>query len=58
MCEYTKRLTLKHRVQIIFRFFNIFSQYIACQLLNMMKIKRDTNQQDLKIEDLHFVKSE
>ena len=28
------------------------------QILNMLKIKRDINQQDLKIVDLHFVESE
>ena len=47
----------KPPVPIIF-VFNIFYKNIAYPLLNMVKIKRDTNQQDLKIVDLHFVKSE
>ena len=32
--------------------------HIRYQLLNMVKRKCDTNQQDLKRVDLHFVKSE
>ena len=36
----------------------IFYQHIKYHILNMLKIKCDTNQQDLKRVDLHFVKSE
>ena len=36
----------------------IFYQYIKYHILNMLKIKCDINQQDLKRVDLHFVKSE
>ena len=36
----------------------IFYQHIKYHILNMLKIKCDINQQDLKIVDLHFVKSE
>ena len=39
-------------------FFSLFYYHIMYQLLNMLKIKRDTNQQDSKIVDLYFVKSE
>ena len=39
-------------------FFFIFSQHLTYQLLNLLKIKRDINQQDLKFVDLHFVESE
>ena len=35
-----------------------FQFYINYHLLNMLKIKFDINQQDLKIGDLHFDKSE
>ena len=42
-------LTLKPPAQIIFVFY-IFD----LQLLNILKIKRDINQQDLKIIDLNF----
>ena len=38
--------------------FYIFYQHIAYQLLNMLKIQSDIIQQNLKIVDLHFVKSE
>ena len=36
----------------------IFYQHIKYHILNMVKIKCDINQQDLKKIDLHFVKSE
>ena len=36
----------------------IFYQPIKYHLLNMLKIKCDIYQQDLKTVDLHFVKSE
>ena len=35
-----------------------FYSHIKYQLSNMLKIKRDINEQDFKIVDLHFVKSE
>ena len=38
--------------------FLIFYQHIKYHILNMLKIKCDINQQDLKTVDLHFVKSE
>ena len=38
--------------------FTFFYKHITYQLLNLLKIKRDINQQDLKLADLHFVKSE
>ena len=44
-------------VTIIFVFFSFISHPIKCQLSNMFKIKRDTNQQNFKIVDLHFVNS-
>ena len=36
----------------------IFYQHIKCHILNMLKIKCDIYQQDLKRVDLYFVKSE
>ena len=36
----------------------IFYKVIKNHILNMLKIKCDINQQDLKRIDLHFVKSE
>ena len=36
----------------------LFYWYIKYHILNMLKIKCDINQQDLKRVDLHFVKSE
>ena len=36
----------------------IFYYHITYHILNMLKIKCDINQQDLKTVDLHFVKSE
>ena len=36
----------------------IFYQHIKYHLLNMLKIKCDIKQQDLKTVDLHIVKSE
>ena len=36
----------------------IFYWHIQYNILNMLKIKCDINQQDLKRVDLHFVKSE
>ena len=36
----------------------IFYQQIKYHYLNMLKIKCDITQQDLKAVDLHFVKSE
>ena len=36
----------------------IFYQYFKYHNLNMLKIKCDINQQDLKRVDFHFVKSE
>ena len=39
------------------RFLSLY-WHIECQLLNiMLKIKRDINQRDVKIVNLHFVKS-
>ena len=38
-------------------FFFIFYQPIKYRLFNMLKIKRDINQQDCKIFDLNYVKS-
>ena len=35
-----------------------FYQHIQYHILDMLKIKCDINQQDLKRVDLHFVKSE
>ena len=32
--------------------------YFKCQILSMLKVKRDINQQDLKIVHIHFVKSQ
>ena len=34
----------------------VFSKHIKYQLLDILKMKRDINQKDLKIVDLHFVK--
>ena len=39
-------------------FFIFFYEHITYQLLNMLKTKRDTNQQDLKTVSFYFVKSE
>ena len=50
-------LTLYPRVPNIFVFSFYFYQ-TKNQLLNMLKIKCDINQQDLKIIDIQFVKSE
>ena len=36
----------------------IFYQHIKYYILNMLELKCDINQQDLKRVDLHFVKSE
>ena len=36
----------------------IFSKHIQYNILNMLKIKCEINQKDLKRVDLHFVKSE
>ena len=36
----------------------MFYQHIKYHILNMLKIKCDINQQDLKRVDLHFVTSE
>ena len=36
----------------------IFYEHIKYRILNMLKIKRDINQQDLKRVDCHFDKSE
>ena len=36
----------------------IFYSHIKYHLLNMLKIKCDINQQYVKTDDLHFVKSE
>ena len=36
--------------------FSFFHYHIKYQLSSMLKIKRDMNQQDFKIVDLHFVK--
>ena len=51
-----KILTLKPPAPIIFVFFYIIYCHITHQLLDMLKIKRDTNQQDLQIVDLQFDK--
>ena len=51
-----KGLTLEPSAPIIFVFL-IFYQRIACQLLSMLKIKRDINRQYLKIVDHRLVKS-
>ena len=40
------------------RFFVIIYQHIKYQLLNMLKVKRDINQQDFKSFHIHYVKSE
>ena len=40
------------------RVFIFYSHIIKYHILNMLKIKCDINQQDLKRVDLHFVKSE
>ena len=40
------------------RRWTLFYYHIKYQLLNMLKIKRDINQQDVKIVYFHFVKSE
>ena len=40
------------------RVFILYQHIIKYDILNMLKIKCDINQQDLKIVDLHFVKSE
>ena len=37
---------------------SICYQHIKYHILNMLKIKCDINQQDLKRNDLHFVKSD
>ena len=50
-------LTLYPSISIKFGGF-LFYWNIKYQLLNMLKIKRDINQQAFKITDLHFVKSE
>ena len=39
------------------RFF-IFYQYVPYQFSNILKIKWDINQQDLKIVHVHFIKFE
>ena len=36
----------------------LFNQHIKYHNLNMLRMKCDINQQDLKRVDLHFVKSE
>ena len=36
----------------------VFYKHIKYHILNMLKIKCDINQKDLKRVDLHFVKSE
>ena len=38
--------------------FSIFYYHFKCHILNMVNVTRDINQQDLKIVDLHFAKSE
>ena len=38
--------------------FSFSHQHIKFQLMNMLMIKRDMNQQDFKIINLHFVKYE
>ena len=42
---------------VIIRFLHLY-KHIIYQLLNILKIKSDNNQQNLKFADLHFVKSE
>ena len=49
-------LTLEPPVPHIFGFL-FFYEHIKYHILNMVKIKCDINQQDLKRVDLHFVKS-
>ena len=51
------RLSLWSPVPIIF-WFSFFYYHIKYHVSNTLKIKRDINQQDLNILDLHFVKSE
>ena len=51
-------LTLEPRVQIIVCFFIIFALRYKVPPFIMLRIKRDINQQDLKIVNFHFVKSE
>ena len=51
-----ERLILTAGVANIRVFF--FNYLIKYHILNMLKIKCDINQQDLKRVDLHFVKSE
>ena len=53
-----KNLTPKPPVPIIFVFVFFFTQHTKYHLWNMLMINRDINQQDMKIVDLHFVKSE
>ena len=50
-------LTIYPPVPSIFVFY-IFYHHITYQFLNLLKIKSDINQQDLKCVDLYFVKSE
>ena len=45
-------------VPIRFFFHILLEHFKYHQLLNMLRIKRDINQEDFKIIDLHFVKSE
>ena len=45
------------RSRLYFLFIFILYKHIKYLLLNILKTKRDTNQQDLKIVDLYFVKS-
>ena len=40
------------------RIYSVFSFFYQDNILNMLNIKCDINQQDLKIVDLYFVKSE
>ena len=40
------------------RFIYILYCHFKSQILNMVKAKRDINQQNWKIVDLHFIKSE
>ena len=49
-------LPFKRRSRLYLLFYSLFYKHIKYQLSNMVKIKRDINQQDFKIVDHHFVK--
>ena len=55
---YSSTLTLYNPLTTGPNFILFFNWHFKYQFLKMLKIKRDINQQDFKIVDLHFVKFE